>query len=87
MTVDTQRGQISAMQCEIDSLKSALAAAENLCKDRKKRIEDLEIQIDEKNRTIEGLESEVRQADDLRKKLHNTIQVNMDKYFKNLTSN
>lgn len=63
------------MQCEIDSLKSRLHTSDNLCQERKRKIEELQLKVDEDTRTIANLEAEIREDEMMRKKLHNTIQV------------
>ncbi len=69
------RGQVSAMQGEIDSLKFRLQTSDNLCQERKRKIEELQLKVDQDTRTIADLEAEIREDETIRKKLHNTIQV------------
>ncbi len=74
LTIESQTGQLSALQFELNSLKSQLQAAQTLCSERENKISSLLITIDEKKAAIATLESEVREGENLRKKLHNTIQ-------------
>lgn len=75
MTIEGVRGQLNALQYEMDSVRASLKAAEQLCMDRKKKIEELEIQVDKDNENIKELEAEIRENELMRKKLHNAIQV------------
>ena len=74
LTIDCQRGQLNAMQSELELLKNNLARAETICKEREKMINDMEITIEDKTKTIAELESQIREDEAMRKKLHNTIQ-------------
>ncbi len=75
MTVENQTGQLCSFQAEMGAIKATLQATQAQCQDKERKIQDLNIVIDQKNETIHQLESQIREDEVMRKKLHNTIQV------------
>lgn len=63
------------LEGETRALKSKLSAVENCLNDREGRIGNLAEDLQQAKQLIESLESKIRQDEQLRRKLHNTIQV------------
>lgn len=75
MNIQAQLSQISAINAELDATKTALQQALAQSAERQRKIESMQITIDERDATIKNLEALRREDENVRKKLHNTILV------------
>jgi kinesin family protein C1 len=74
LTIQSQIQQIGTLNAELDMVRSNLQQAMNTCAERQRKIEQMQMTIDERDNNIQNLEGLRREDENLRKKLHNTIQ-------------
>eukprot|EP01119_Soliformovum_irregulare_P017188 TRINITY_DN5063_c0_g1_i1.p1 TRINITY_DN5063_c0_g1~~TRINITY_DN5063_c0_g1_i1.p1 ORF type:complete len:726 (+),score=253.18 TRINITY_DN5063_c0_g1_i1:33-2180(+) len=74
LTIESQVGQLAGLQAELQSTKNILGTTQQTSAERAQKIQSLEIEIDQKKLSIAELEAQIREDENLRKKLHNTIQ-------------
>ena len=75
MTIEGQTGQITSISADLLSVKTKLKSTEDTCTSKEEKIRQLLREVDDARNKNSELEAQIREDENTRKKLHNTIQV------------
>ncbi|KAI8870045.1 kinesin-domain-containing protein [Ramicandelaber brevisporus] len=73
-TISAQSANFLQVESDMRGLKLRLEATETTLRMREERINQLERDLDDANKNIEKMEAKIRDEEQVRRKLHNTIQ-------------